>query len=102
MTRRAPTFRGCIDASDEIGLNAPAPTGYLAKMEWAEMQLRAGRFQRQCPHCGKWRFYHEGCCGLTGRQRRTISDRADRALKTKDGISLYDLKREAARAGRER
>lgn len=34
----------------------PAPSGYLAWHEWAEVQHKAGLRQAQCGRCGLWRF----------------------------------------------
>jgi len=32
----------------------PAPEGYLAWHEWAEVQHKAGLRQKECCRCGKW------------------------------------------------
>ena len=32
----------------------PPPEGYLAKSEWANIQIKAGIRQGQCPSCKKW------------------------------------------------
>lgn len=40
----------------------PAPEGYLERIEWARVQMKAGLIQRRCPGCGKYKFTHEKCC----------------------------------------
>ena len=37
----------------------PSPSGFLAKMEWAEIQLKHGLRQEICGSCGKWYFPQE-------------------------------------------
>lgn len=37
----------------------PAPSGYLAWHEWADIQAKAGLKQKECGRCGKWRFPQE-------------------------------------------
>ena len=40
----------------------PPPAGYIARYEWAQVQLRGGLRQSKCPHCLRWRFPQETCC----------------------------------------
>lgn len=40
----------------------PPPQGYMGWHRWAEVQIKAGLQQTQCPTCGKWRFPQENCC----------------------------------------
>lgn len=37
----------------------PAPEGYLAWHEWAEVQHKSGLRQKACGRCGKWRYPQE-------------------------------------------
>ncbi len=30
--------------------------GYVAWMEWAELETKKGHIQKQCKNCGKWLF----------------------------------------------
>lgn len=45
-----------ILAQAEYKPGDPAPEGYLAWHEWAEVQHKAGLRQKQCGRCGLWRF----------------------------------------------
>lgn len=41
------------------------PSGYIAKSEWAQVQLNAGLEQTQCNNCKRWFFPQEikvHCC----------------------------------------
>ncbi len=40
----------------------PAPDGYIARYEWARVQLRNGLKQRKCKGCGLYKFPQERCC----------------------------------------
>lgn len=37
----------------------PAPEGYCAWHEWAEVQHKSGLRQKECGRCGKWRYPFE-------------------------------------------
>lgn len=37
------------------------PTGYNAKLEWANVQHKAGLRQVRRPECGRFHFPHENC-----------------------------------------
>jgi len=37
----------------------PRPNGYVAFHEWAEVQIKAGIKQHQCPKCKLWHFPQE-------------------------------------------
>lgn len=37
----------------------PAPEGYLAWHEWADVQHKAGLRQKSCGRCGKWKYPQE-------------------------------------------
>ena len=37
----------------------PAPAGYLAWHEWADVQHKAGLRQKECGRCGKWKYPQE-------------------------------------------
>lgn len=37
----------------------PAPDGYLAWHEWADVQIKAGLKQYACGRCVKWKFPQE-------------------------------------------
>lgn len=46
----------------------PAPDGYLAWHEWAEIQAKAGLRQEQCGYCMRWWFPQQ----LTGLVLKSI------------------------------
>lgn len=40
----------------------PAPSGYIARQDWAKVQHKAGLRQRRCVNgCGKWLFPQQPC-----------------------------------------
>ena len=47
---------GFVCVQPEFKPGDPAPEGYLAWHEWAEVQRNAGLKQKQCGRCGKWHF----------------------------------------------
>lgn len=47
----------CVQPTFKAG--DPAPTGYLAWMEWAEVQHKAGLRQKKCKQCWLWKFPQE-------------------------------------------
>lgn len=49
----------CILSSEGYKPGDPHPEGYLAEVEWADVQLKAGLRQRVCGRCGKWKFPQE-------------------------------------------
>jgi hypothetical protein len=57
----------CVLAVPQFRVGDPAPTGYLAKHEWATIQMHGGLRQRRCATCGLWRFPQEKCCGKAGK-----------------------------------
>lgn len=65
----ADVFVSCVPA---FCVGDPAPTRhqpnvslYLARHEWARVQLRGGLRQLRCPKCGRWRFPQEACCSVS-------------------------------------
>ena len=38
---------------------SPAPEGYVAWHEWADVQHKAGLRQQACSKCGRWKFPQE-------------------------------------------
>ncbi len=51
--------QGILCTAGEYKAGDPAPAGYLAWHEWAEIQHQAGLRQKECGRCGKWRFPQE-------------------------------------------
>ena len=49
----------CVLEQDTYKPGDPAPDGYLAWHEWAEVQHKAGLRQKQCGRCGLWRYPQE-------------------------------------------
>lgn len=47
----------CVQPTFKAG--DPAPEGYLAWHEWAEVQHRAGLRQKICQRCWTWKFPQE-------------------------------------------
>lgn len=54
--------QGCLLVTPAYKVGDPPPEGYLARHDWARVQLRGGLRQRRCPKCMKWRFPQEACC----------------------------------------
>lgn len=52
-------FSGIICTTPDFKPGDPAPEGYLAWHEWAEVQHKAGLRQKQCGRCGKWNYPQE-------------------------------------------
>lgn len=50
---------GIIDATPPFKPNDPAPEGYIAWHDWAEVQIKAGLRQKQCAFCSLWKFPQE-------------------------------------------
>lgn len=48
----------------------PRPKGYVAYYEWADIQIKAGIFQKRCKVCGLWKFPQDVCDCV---QKQTIS-----------------------------
>ena len=49
----------CFLVQDEYKPGDQPPDGYLAWMEWAEVQRKAGIKQVQCGRCGSWKTPQE-------------------------------------------
>ena len=49
----------CVLAGQNYKPGDPAPKGYLAWQEWAEVQHKAGLRQVECGQCGNWKYPHE-------------------------------------------
>lgn len=49
----------CLLSQKEYKPGDPAPSGYLAWHEWAEVQHKAGLRQKQCCKCGLWKYPQE-------------------------------------------
>lgn len=49
----------CILEQSDYKPGDPAPEGYLAWHEWAEVQHKAGLRQVECGRCGLWRYPQE-------------------------------------------
>jgi hypothetical protein len=49
----------CLLTGSDYRPGDPAPTGYLAWNEWAEVQYKSGLRQQQCGRCSKWFFPQE-------------------------------------------
>lgn len=67
----------------------PAPEGYLAWHEWAEVQRKAGLRQKQCYECGKWRFPQE----LSELVRRWAAKTSRGKVVQQDGAVCLDCAR---------
>jgi hypothetical protein len=52
-------FNGIICTTPDFKPGDPAPEGYLAWHEWAEVQHKAGLRQKECGRCGKWKYPQE-------------------------------------------
>jgi hypothetical protein len=50
---------GLLLEQDDYKPGDPAPEGYLAWHEWAEVQHKARLRQKQCGRCGLWRYPQE-------------------------------------------
>lgn len=55
MTERERVARESVCGTEPIDSDIP-PEGYVAWHLWAERQHKAGKRQRQCALCSKWRF----------------------------------------------
>lgn len=53
------------------------PEGYLQWQEWAEVQHRAGRRQKPCGHCGRWKYPQE----IAGERTWSARDRRGRPVE---------------------
>lgn len=71
----------------------PAPEGYLAWHEWAEVQHKSGLRQKECGRCGKWRYPQE----LSDQHDRTQmqSRKGPVTLMTPVCVTCADLKTKA-------
>lgn len=58
-TLRLPGIRAIVTYSPGFKPGDPAPSGYLAWHEWAEVQHKAGLRQAQCPDCSRWKYPQE-------------------------------------------
>jgi hypothetical protein len=47
---------GSMSVADDYKPGDMPPTGYIARQEWADVQMKAGLKQVPCNHCGKWLF----------------------------------------------
>jgi hypothetical protein len=52
-------FNGILCTTPDFKPGDPAPEGYLAWHEWADVQHKAGLRQKPCGRCGKWRYPQE-------------------------------------------
>ena len=50
---------GIVCVQPKFKAGDPAPEGYLAWHDWAEVQHKAGMRQKRCGCCGKWKFQQE-------------------------------------------
>ena len=48
-----------IDFVPEFKPGDPCPDGYIARQEWAAVQLKAGLKQAECGMCSRWQFPQE-------------------------------------------
>ncbi len=56
---RRPWRIGHLDVAGDYQPGDDPPEGYLQWHEWARSQFRAGLRQKQCGHCGLWKFPQE-------------------------------------------
>lgn len=49
----------CLLEQGDYQPGDPAPVGYLAWHEWAEVQHASGLRQKECGRCGLWRYPQE-------------------------------------------
>ena len=49
----------CLDVTPDFKAGDPQPDGYIARQEWAAVQMKAGLKQEQCGWCCRWKFPFE-------------------------------------------
>lgn len=49
----------CLDVTPDFKVGDPCPDGYIARQEWAAVQMKAGLKQEQCGSCNRWKFPFE-------------------------------------------
>lgn len=48
-----------LDGCRDFKAGDPRPEGYLEVHAWAEIQIKAGINQTECPRCKRWHFPQE-------------------------------------------
>ncbi len=52
-------FKGCLLNPGPFKPGDPMPDGYMARAEWARVQMRAGYRQTYCKRCERWEFQQQ-------------------------------------------